>query len=140
MTLPDVNVLVNALRPDSVAHRSCRQWLDSVSHSAVQFAISPLVLSSVIRIVTHPRIFHEPETVADAVRFCESILLQPNCTMVTPGDQHWPVFTRLCRETNASGNLVPGAWLAALAIESDCELITLDQDFRRFDGLRSREP
>jgi hypothetical protein len=36
--------------------------------------------------------------------------------------------------------LVPDAWFAALAIESGSEWITLDREFRRFDGLRWRTP
>jgi predicted nucleic acid-binding protein len=36
--------------------------------------------------------------------------------------------------------VVQNAWLAALAIESGCEWITLDRDFARFPGLRWREP
>lgn len=38
------------------------------------------------------------------------------------------------------GNLVPDAWLAALAIESGSEWITTDRDFTRFPGLRMRHP
>ncbi|HEY4001269.1 MAG TPA: PIN domain-containing protein [Candidatus Xenobia bacterium] len=40
----------------------------------------------------------------------------------------------------ATGNLVQDAWLAALALESGCEWITLDAEFKRFPGLRSRRP
>jgi predicted nucleic acid-binding protein len=35
---------------------------------------------------------------------------------------------------------VRDAWLAALAIESGCELVTTDRDFARFPGLRWRHP
>jgi uncharacterized protein len=35
---------------------------------------------------------------------------------------------------------VTKAYLAALAIEPGCELITTDNDFARFDGLRWRVP
>ena len=38
------------------------------------------------------------------------------------------------------GNLVPDAYLAALAIESGSEWITTDRDFVRFPGLRWRRP
>ncbi len=38
------------------------------------------------------------------------------------------------------GNLVPDAWLAAIAIESGCEFITTDGDFARFPDLRWRHP
>jgi predicted nucleic acid-binding protein len=38
------------------------------------------------------------------------------------------------------GNLVPDAYLAAMAIESGCEWVTTDRDFSRFEGLRTRNP
>ncbi len=46
----------------------------------------------------------------------------------------------LCRQTPARGNLVPDAYLAALAIESGSEFITTDRDYARFAGLRWRAP
>jgi predicted nucleic acid-binding protein len=41
---------------------------------------------------------------------------------------------------DARGDLVADAWFAALAIESECEWITLDRDFARFPRLRWRTP
>ena len=38
------------------------------------------------------------------------------------------------------GNPVPDARLAALAIESGCELVTTDRDDASFPGLRWRYP
>jgi predicted nucleic acid-binding protein len=46
----------------------------------------------------------------------------------------------LCRRANARGNLIPDAFLAALAIESGSEWITADRDYARFPGLRWRNP
>jgi hypothetical protein len=43
-------------------------------------------------------------------------------------------------EIGARGNLVPDAYLAAMAIESGCEWITTDRDYSRFKGLRWRHP
>jgi hypothetical protein len=50
------------------------------------------------------------------------------------------VFANLCRKASAKGNLIPDAYLAALAIESGSEWITADRDFSRFPGLRWRHP
>lgn len=47
---------------------------------------------------------------------------------------------RLCAEVSANGNLVPDAYLAALAIESGSEWVTTDRYFARFRGLRWRHP
>ncbi len=43
-------------------------------------------------------------------------------------------------EDAVRGNLVPDAYLAALAIEIGAELISADRDFTRFPGLRWRHP
>jgi predicted nucleic acid-binding protein len=59
---------------------------------------------------------------------------------ITPGPRHWNIFRRLCRQAHVKGNLVAGAYLAALAIESGCEWISLDGDYARFRDLVWRRP
>lgn len=140
MILPDVNVLIHAFRRASPQHFEGKRWLESVLTGEVAYGMSPLVLSSVIRIVTNRRAFPNPDPPEDALAFANLILDQPHCRIIQPGARHWEIFCRLCRQTNARGDLLPDAWFAALAIESGCEWITLDRDFRRFDGLRCRAP
>ena len=41
-----------------------------------------------------------------------------------------------CWDADVRGNLIPGTWFAALAIESGCEWITLDRDFAGVEGVR----
>ena len=72
--------------------------------------------------------------------FADGIRKQPNCVFIQPGERHWEIFARLCKEAGVKGNLVPDAYLAALAIEAGCEWITTDRDFSRFPGLRWRHP
>lgn len=136
MILPDVNVLVNAFRADARDHVLCRKWLEKIINGESRYGVAPQVLSSVIRVSTHPRVFVNPSAIADAVQFCSLLLEQPQSAVIQPGAQHWPIFCRLCKEGDARGNLVPDAWFAALAIESGCEWITLDRDYARFPGLR----
>ena len=140
MILPDVNVLVHAFRKDSNDHALCRSWLEGVVNGDTRYGISPQVLSSVIRITTHPRVFAQPSSLAEVFHFCNLLMEQPIALKVEPGDRHWGIFTRLCIDADARGNLVPDAWFAALAIESGCEWITLDRDYARFERLNSRLP
>ncbi len=98
------------------------------------------MLSGFIRIATHPRIFDPPAPIGHALAYTNALRSQPNAVIVTPGPRHWEIFDRLCRAADAKGNLVPDAYLAALAIESGCEWITTDRDFSRFPGLRWRHP
>ncbi|CUS38768.1 putative enzyme [Candidatus Nitrospira nitrificans] len=74
------------------------------------------------------------------MEFAVSVREHPNAVTLTPGERHWEIFQRLCREANAKGNLVADAYLAALAIETGAEWITTDRDYARFPGLRWRHP
>ncbi|MCH7913342.1 MAG: type II toxin-antitoxin system VapC family toxin [Deltaproteobacteria bacterium] len=140
MILPDVNVLVHAFRSDSSNHDTCRAWLDGVVNGDARYGMAPQILSGVVRITTHPKVFAEPSTLDEVFRFCDILLAQSHCLVIQPGERHWEIFTRLCTEADARGNLVPDSWFAALAIESGCEWITFDRDFARFPGLRWRVP
>ena len=140
MLLTDVNVLVYAHRRDIPEHRRYRDWLESAINSDLAYGMSDLILSGFLRIVTHPRIFHEPSPFDKAFAFAVELRSRPNCVDIRPGDRHWDIFENLCRESGAKGNLIPDAYLAALAIESGSEWITTDRDFARFKDLKWRHP
>lgn len=140
MILPDVNVLVYAFRSDMPRHEDYRTWLEGVVDDESAFGISDLVASGFVRVVTHPRAFAHPSLVDKALVFVEALKGQPNSVSILPGTRHWGIFSQLCRAVNAKGNLVPDAYLAALAIESGSEWITADRDYARFPGLRWRHP
>ena len=140
MILPDANVLIYAFRRDAQRHGEYRDWLASTLANEPAFGISDVVLSTVVRVTTHPRIFVKPSALKQALDFCEFLLGQPNAVRVTPGNRHWGIFADLCRKVEAKGNLIPDAYLAALAIEAGAEWVTTDRDFARFPGLRWRHP
>ena len=140
MILPDVNVLVYAFRPDVPLHERHRAWLESRLEGDEPIGFADSVLAGVARILTHPRILQPPERIDDALDYVEALRAQPIALGVSPGPRHWTIFSDLCRRTGVKGNLVPDAYLAALAIESGAELITTDRDFSRFRGLRWRHP
>jgi len=140
VVLPDVNVLVYAHREDVQNHAAYRAWLESAVNGDEAYGMSELVLSGFVRVVTHAKVFNKPTRLADAIAFADQLREQPNSVKVEPGARHWDIFRRLCTTVGARGNLIPDAYLAALAIESGCEWITTDRDFSRFRGLRWRHP
>ncbi len=140
MILPDVNVLVHVFHDGSPDHRRYRAWLEAAVSGDEPLGLSELVLSGFVRVATHPRVFDPPAPVERALAFADALLAQPTAVIVTPGPRHWAIFERLCLAVSARGNLVPDAYLAALAIESGSEWITADRDFSRFPGLRWRHP
>jgi toxin-antitoxin system PIN domain toxin len=140
MLLIDVNVLLYAYRNAAPEHKSYLQWLEGCINSDQPFGLAELVLSGFLRIATHPKIFSPPSPLEPAIGFVDALRGRSNCVIVAPGPRHWDIFSRLCRAANAKGNLIPDAYLAALAIESGTEWITADRDFSRFPGLRWRHP
>ena len=140
MILLDVNVLVYAHRADTPNHSRYRAWLESTINADVAYGLADLVLSGFLRVVTHPRVFREPSPLAAALAFAAEVRNRPNCVVAAPGERHWAIFTRLCREADAKGNLIADAYLAALALESGSDWITTDRDYARFPDLRWRHP
>jgi uncharacterized protein len=140
MKLLDVNVLVYAHREDTPNHQDYRIWLQQLINSTEPFAVPDLVLSGFLRVVTHPRIFNPPSDLNLALRFVQTIRESTGHVVIVPGLGHWPIFTRLVRESRCRGNLIPDAFMAAIAIESGCTWITTDRDYSRFTGLIWRHP
>lgn len=138
MQLPDVNVLIYAHRADAPEHLRYAAWLRTLAAAPEPFALSASVLAGFLRIVTNARIFDRPTPMATAAAFCQRLVERPRAVMIAPGRQHWDIFVGLCADIE--GPLVSDAYLAALAIEHGCELITTDSDFARFAGLRWRHP
>jgi toxin-antitoxin system PIN domain toxin len=140
MILVDVNVLVYAHRQDAPNHRSFLKWLEDAMNSQQAYGFSEHILSSFIRVVTHPRVFNPPSTPASAFAFANELRDQPNAIPIMPGNRHWSIFQQLCLSASSKGNLIPDAYFAALAIESGSEWITTDRDYSRFHGLSWRHP
>ncbi len=140
MILCDVNVLLYAFRSDADRHAEYRSWLIERLDGPENIGVSELVLSGVVRIATHPRVYRKPSASSEAFAFADAIRSRPNAVMVAPSQRHWTVFRDLCHGSGAKGNLVPDAYFAALAIEWGCEWMTTDRDYARFPGLRWRHP
>ncbi len=140
MLIVDVNVLVYAFRDDLPQHEPAVAWLETLIAGDEAYGLVDVVLSGFLRIVTHPRVFKVPSPMDDALEFVQQLRERPQCVTVSPGPRHWAIFTRLCRTAGVRGNLVPDAYLAAVAIESGSEWITTDRGYGRFPGLRWRVP
>ena len=138
MQSPDVNVLVSAFRSDSGRHAVCREWLAGASAGRDRIGLSELVLSGALRVLTHPRIFHPPTPGDEALAFVDAVTAQPAAEILRPGAGHWRIFRDLAGRLQLTGNRLPDAYHAALAMEHGCEWVTLDRGFSIYPGLRVR--
>jgi predicted nucleic acid-binding protein len=67
--VPDVNVLVAASRSDHPQHQIARSWLNNALAACAAGAslkLPPMVVTSFLRLVTHPRFFVTPTPVQEA--------------------------------------------------------------------------
>lgn len=87
MTL-DVNVLVAASRSDHPHHKAARIWLEeSLAHAATGRVVLllPMVVTSFLRLVTHPKVFAPPTPINAAVGFIDAQLASASgCRRLVP--------------------------------------------------------
>jgi toxin-antitoxin system PIN domain toxin len=139
MILIDVNVLIYAHRPESPDHERYRDRVQAVI-AGEQYGVADMILSSFLRMVTNRRIYKQPTPLELALQFTADFRSGRGATRIEPGPLLWDRFTTICRAVGATGNLVPDAFLAAMAQDAGCEWITTDRDFNRFPDVRWRHP
>lgn len=140
MILIDVNLLVYAVFADSVRHDVAREWLDATLGGTETVALPWAVLAGFVRVSTNPRATSNPLTVDEAIVYLDEWLALPIVQVIGPTRRHREEFARMLRGAKATGNLVSDAQLAALAIEHGCTLVSTDDDFLKFPGLRWFNP
>lgn len=140
MRAVDVNVLVFAHRPEAPNHQDYFNWLENARQDLEPLAVSSVVLSGFIRVVTHPRLFVDPSPLEVALSFVTALRASSNVLLIEPGPRHWQVFVELCRSIDARGNDIPDVFLAALAVEHGATWYSADRGFARFPRLRWRHP
>lgn len=140
MILVDANILLYAEDSLSPHHELARDWWDTQLSGVAPVCLCWPVITAFLRIGTNPRLHRRPLTQAEACTRVQSWLDQHCVRLIKPTEAHWPTFQNLIRASNAIGNLVSDAHLAALAIEHNSELCSTDTDFARFRGLKWRNP
>lgn len=133
---PDVNVLLAASRSDHPHHAVARDWLEAAlvaSESGAAFTLMPMVLASVLRLATSPKVFLQPTPIADAVAFIDAILAAPGVHLASLGPE-WTKLRQLCLDKQLGGNELPDAWLASAVDHQGEHLVSFDRDFRKLLG------
>lgn len=140
MLCVDVNVLVDAFRPDAPSHEPVRAWLDAARNDSEPIALLPDVAAAFVRICTNRRIWRIPSPTADTLHFVSALAASPAVAWHRPGPRQWDLFMALVVDLNLSGDDVPDAYLAASALDLGSTLVTSDRGFTRFRALQVRWP
>jgi toxin-antitoxin system PIN domain toxin len=136
----DSNLLLYAALPSTTHHERCRALLESVLSGEEHFAVSELILSSVVRVATNRKVLDPPASTDEAVAFCRSLIDHPSSVSIAPGPRHWQIYEDLVSASGISGSDTSDAYLAALAMEHGCQWWSSDEGYGRFEGLMWHNP
>jgi len=138
--LIDANLLIYASVDVLPQHARARAWLDDKLNGAAPVGLPWASLLSFLRIITNPRVFDRPVTMADAWAQVQAWLDCEPVWTPQPEERHREILGALLEAPGVHANLVPDAHLAAIAIEHGLILCSADGDFARFSGLRWENP
>ena len=138
--LVDANILLFAVDETSPFHASAATWLTRHLNGAVRVGLPWQSLEAFVRIVTHPRATANPLTADAAWSYVTDWLGADVVWTPAPTDAHAQVLGDLIRRYQLTGNLIPDAGLAALAIEHGVGIASADSDFARFREVRWENP
>jgi toxin-antitoxin system PIN domain toxin len=138
--LVDANILLYATDSRSPYHDRARSWLEEQLNGVRRVALAWQTLLGFVRITTHPRALPTPLTSDQAIDQVESWLAAPTVWTPLPTEAHLEVFGSLVRAHRITGDLVPDARLAALALEHGLAICSADTDFARFPEVEWTNP
>lgn len=138
--LIDANLLLYAVDSSSPHHAVVSSWLTAVLNGSRRVGLPWQTIGAFVRIITHPRITTTPLTGDQAWRHVQR-WLEADPVWIPPATERTAVILgELMVEVSASGNLVPDAQLAALALEHGLTIHSADTNFARFPSVRWSNP
>jgi toxin-antitoxin system PIN domain toxin len=140
MKLVDLNVLLYIVNKDAAHHQASLDWWEETLQGDEPVGLTWTVLLGFLRLSTHAAIFPLPLDVGTALDKVHTWLSLEQTRLVQETDDHWHILSSLLAETGSAGNLITDGHLAALAISHGATLISFDNDFSRFPGLRWESP
>jgi hypothetical protein len=138
--LVDANVLLYAVNEDAEHHHTSRAWLDGALSGDTTVAFAWIALLAFVRLATRVDLFESPLVVDAATNQVDDWLAAAPAIVVDPTTDHARILWSLLRSVGTGGNLVNDAHLAALALEHRCTIVSFDNDFDRFAGVRWELP
>ena len=135
MILVDANLLIYAKFSDLPQHSVARTWLEGQLSTPGKVGIPWQTSLAFLRLSTNPRLFGRPLSIEAAWRQVTEWSQHVRVWIPEPVADHAMILGEILISAKATGNLVPDAHLAALAIGHGLTLCSTDSDFARFRGL-----
>lgn len=140
MRLVDANVLLYAVDQRAQWHDVARGWLDTALNGRETILLPWASLLAFVRISTHPAVYPDPLPPDTALGVVEGWLASPVAVVPEPDHAHARRMREALGALGRGGNLVTDGHLAALALQYGATVVTFDNDFGRFEGVRWQRP
>ncbi len=137
----DANVLLYASNADDDRNERAREVLIGLAGGReVVYLFWPVVMAF-LRIATRESVFPNPLSPAEALAMVGSLLSRDHIYAPGEDDLFWSAFREIAEEQRPRGDLVTDTHIVALMRRHGVRtIVTHDRDFRRFDGIRVRDP
>lgn len=137
----DTNILVYAHRRDMPLHARAMTAVTECAEGSQLWALPWPVAHEFLAVVTNPRVYKHPSTLADALMQLRAWCDAPTSVMLAEGDAYFETLAQVLSASQVVGGKVHYARIASLCIEHGVkELWTADRAFSRFGALRTRNP
>ena len=128
----DANLLVYGVDSTSPFHPRAKAWLEDAINGPRRVAIPIQSVGAFLRLVTHPRVVQNPLAPHRAGEIVSRWMAAPGVWVPPTSRDTAAILTGLVTDLHLSGNLIPDALLASLAIEHGLTVFSNDSDFARF--------
>ena len=138
----DVNLLLYGSDASSPFHSRARTFLETCAGKDEPLYLCYLTLMAYIRMSTHPRIFTNALTPAEAIGNVQALAQLPHVRLIGERDGFLDVYREVTKKVAVRANLVPDAHLASILRQNGVStLYTANvDDFRRLGFPDVRNP
>ncbi|WP_035605944.1 TA system VapC family ribonuclease toxin [Haloferula sp. BvORR071] len=132
--LPDVNVWIALSHPDHAHHHQARSYWSHLR--ANRLALSRPTLFGLLRGLTNPKVMGKHlASPAKAWSISQTFLTMPDIAYIEDSTSTDTRVGNWANQPFFTHNLWTDAWIAAIAMEQGCRLVSFDADFAKFPGL-----
>lgn len=132
--LLDSNILIYLAFQGATEHQAAKAVTDKIFQANEVIILTEAVVLSFFRISTLLK--PTPLTPTEANLFVETLLNYPKIQLFAPTVQHYRNFGKRLENEIIAGNLVMDAHLAEVSLLTNSTIITNDDDFKKFPGVR----
>ncbi|MBK8097664.1 MAG: PIN domain-containing protein [Planctomycetes bacterium] len=141
MIAVDTNVLVHAHRRDSTWHSRAAAAMRRLTEGPADWGLPWPCVHEFLAIVTHPKIYAPPSTMAQAIEQVDSWLAAPGAQLLAEATTHWSTLRDILMAGRQKGPQVHDARIAAICRQHGVrELWTADRDFSRIANFATHNP